>query len=403
VASQGPLSAGAGSTSGSPLWTNPGNITASDNVRATRVNIAAGTTTGTLTSGTHGFSIPSGAAINGIVVEIERYGTGGNIADSSVRLTTGGTAVGDDKASASAWPLLASEAYATYGGASDTWGRTWTDSEINATTFGVSLIAINTHGSNTRDAQVDHIRITVYYTEGGGGAQDIAPTLLTNTHDFFAPTLSGGESGVTTTLLTNTHDFFAPTLTGGDSGVTATLLTNTHDFFAVTVDHESVGSQDIAATLLTNTHDFYAVTVAGGESGVTLTLLTNTHQFFDVTLAPGAVDITLTKLVNTHEFFLPVVFNDDQSIAPTLLTNTHQFFLPTLAGGTAGVTLALLTNTHEFFLPVVAEPGVIGSGPNIVVLLSRGGNRVTIIEGGGNRLRLTPSENRIAMRQERLR
>jgi hypothetical protein len=215
MASQGPLSAGSGSTSGSPLWTNPGNITASDDTRATRANITAQTTTGVLTSESHGFTIPSGATIDGIVVEIERYGTGGSLRDSSVRLTTGGTAVGDDKAdTVNNWPILSGEAYATYGGATDTWGRSWTDSEINATTFGVNLVALNTHATNTRDAQVDHIRITVYYTEGGG-SQTIGMNAISSTAVLYQPAVAPGAVTVETNQIGSTAALYEATVGDG--------------------------------------------------------------------------------------------------------------------------------------------------------------------------------------------
>lgn len=61
---------------GTITWSNPGNITASDNTYATNL-------TGCITSVSHylkatnfGFSVPAGATITGITVEIERKGTG---------------------------------------------------------------------------------------------------------------------------------------------------------------------------------------------------------------------------------------------------------------------------------------------------------------------------------------
>ena len=172
MASQGPLSAGTGTTSGSPAWSNPDRIVASDNSRTTINNLASLATTGTLISSQHGFSIPDGATIDGILVEIERHGTSGasdGIEDSSIRLATGGSAVGDNKATTATWPTVGAETYATYGGSADTWGRSWTAAEINASTFGVQLVAVNADAA-TRDARVDHVQITVYYTEAGGGA-----------------------------------------------------------------------------------------------------------------------------------------------------------------------------------------------------------------------------------------
>jgi hypothetical protein len=172
MATQGPLSAGTGASSGGgTAWGSPTVITASDDSKTTATNIpAASGLSATLISSQHGFTIPAGT-IDGITVEIERSGDNNNIQDSSVVLRTGGAAVGSDKAATGVnWPTAGSEAYATYGGVADTWGRSWSVAEVNSTDFGVGLVALNANATNTRTARVDHIRITVTYTASGGGA-----------------------------------------------------------------------------------------------------------------------------------------------------------------------------------------------------------------------------------------
>ena len=111
------------------------------------------------------FAIPGDAIIDGIVVEVEKKAEGTNrIKDYSVKMVQGGTISGDNKATSSFW--AASDFYETYGSATDTWGLTWTPSDINATNFGVAFSAKKdtTAGSDT-DARVDHIRITVHYSD----------------------------------------------------------------------------------------------------------------------------------------------------------------------------------------------------------------------------------------------
>jgi hypothetical protein len=175
MATQGPNSAGAGATGGTgTAWTNPGNVTASDNVYATCL------TTGSqqLRVTGFGFTIPAGATINGITVEIERKvgGTGGAPHDNVVQLVKdGSTLVGTNKASASTWPTV--EAYATYGSAVDLWGATWSDSEVNASTFGVALSVVASIGSQT--FSVDHVRITVDYTDADAYPAGHLPPRLT--------------------------------------------------------------------------------------------------------------------------------------------------------------------------------------------------------------------------------
>ena len=109
-----------------------------------------------------GFTIPSGAVIDGIVVQIERRCAAGSAVDYRVQLLDEtGALVGDNKAdTVNAWP--AADTVKTYGGAADKWG--WaapTADKINNANFGVVLSAKAT-GANT-DIYVDYIRITVYY------------------------------------------------------------------------------------------------------------------------------------------------------------------------------------------------------------------------------------------------
>lgn len=179
MASQGPNSAGTGANDasvGSRAWNNPSNIVSSNNTRA----FAANANTQYLKATNFGFSIPGGATIDGIVVEIERYCTdsaSNNAKDLEVKIVKGGSIQSTNRADlASNWPL--SDAYATYGSSTDLWGTTWTDSDINSSSFGVVIRAdIVNFGKGTVLAEVDHVRITVYYTTGGGGGSSTNPIL----------------------------------------------------------------------------------------------------------------------------------------------------------------------------------------------------------------------------------
>lgn len=108
---------------------------------------------------TFGFSIPTGATIDGIVVEV--YRAGSSTVDNSVKIVKGGSVTGTDKATGTAW----STSPATYGSSTDLWGTTWTAAEINASGFGVAVSAAESAGQ----ANLNHIRITVYYTEAASG------------------------------------------------------------------------------------------------------------------------------------------------------------------------------------------------------------------------------------------
>ena len=63
---------------GTIVWTNPNNSKVSDNVYAIVTNANCGIPTSHYLKATNfGFSIPAGATINGIVVEIEKKHSGG--------------------------------------------------------------------------------------------------------------------------------------------------------------------------------------------------------------------------------------------------------------------------------------------------------------------------------------
>jgi hypothetical protein len=124
------------------------------------------------------------------------------IQENSVKIVKGGSITGDEKSTTANLP--AEDEYITYGGDSDLWGETWSASDINDSDFGVGfsvkgssdvshyLKATNfgfsipegatidgikveieqsywTGPLHSAGGNVDHIRITVYYTEGAAG------------------------------------------------------------------------------------------------------------------------------------------------------------------------------------------------------------------------------------------
>lgn len=166
---------------GSLVWATPASAGASDDVYTEPPVPGADTNTQYLRIQGFGFTIPTGATIKGIQVDIERkeFIAGGpppdprepelpflqvTVRDASIRLTKTGAAVGSDKAvTGTNWPtgeVGAADRYANYGGTSDLWGTTWTPAEMNAATFGVLISALVF--ANSR-AQIDFVRVTVFY------------------------------------------------------------------------------------------------------------------------------------------------------------------------------------------------------------------------------------------------
>ncbi len=168
AASSGPNS---GSTAadddsiGTVTWTDVNNALTQDNSYASAILTQANNTSHYLEVTDFGFAISSAATIEGIVVEVDRRESSGTplrVFDNSIKLVKGGTIGGDDKSTGASWPT--SDTYASYGGASDLWGQTWSPADINSAGFGVAISAVKDGSSDPRVAYVDHIRITVYYS-----------------------------------------------------------------------------------------------------------------------------------------------------------------------------------------------------------------------------------------------
>lgn len=107
------------------------------------------------------FGVPSGATINGIEVFLN-WSSGYNAgADTDVDLSwNGGTNYTSAKTAVSSGQFP-TETDTTLGGATDTWGRSWSDTEFSNTNFRVRLKGTDVSGMTL----VDYIKIKIYYTD----------------------------------------------------------------------------------------------------------------------------------------------------------------------------------------------------------------------------------------------
>lgn len=133
------VSAPTGASSGSPAWSNPTNITATDGNRAS-ASLNDGQTSGTLIADTFGASLSE--APLGIAVAVQaRYsgGSGGTAPTLSVQiLDETGTAVGTAKQAS----IPSTEGYITFGGETDLWGVSGLSAaDVNDADFGVAITA----------------------------------------------------------------------------------------------------------------------------------------------------------------------------------------------------------------------------------------------------------------------
>lgn len=161
---QGPNSPGNGTNINvtGVSWTNPNNVTASDDNKASVTLSTFFGLSDALVATNFGFSIPLTATIDSIGVSIEKSSSGGFaiVSDLTLQLTKDGTnGVGTNLAQFGNWST--SDTYTQYG--DTTWGTTWTPAEINSNNFGVYFRSfIIGFGSIT--AYVDHVTVSIFYS-----------------------------------------------------------------------------------------------------------------------------------------------------------------------------------------------------------------------------------------------
>lgn len=141
---------------GTLAWGLPGNAAVSDNTYAGVTPL--GSPTQYLKATGFGFTVPAGAVIDGIEVDVEHVSAAGMIVDSRARIVKSGLIGATERALGGTWPTT--DAVVTYGSDSDLWGEVWTVADINSAASGFALSA--TDGVDS--AAVDAISMTVFYS-----------------------------------------------------------------------------------------------------------------------------------------------------------------------------------------------------------------------------------------------
>lgn len=108
------------------------------------------------------FNFPNDSRIVGVRPTIERHCSGVEAAvkDETVKLIVGGVLEGENQKSSEAWPFT-TDAVKAYGGASDTFGLTLTQTQVENAEFGIGVSALR--GGLTSSALIDNISMRVYY------------------------------------------------------------------------------------------------------------------------------------------------------------------------------------------------------------------------------------------------
>jgi hypothetical protein len=250
-------------------WTTPSNVQSGDNVFATCLITGSNKPSYYLDATNWGFQssnnllpnyVPSGATINGIEVFIKLKKTGiGKIRDNKIILLRAGAEAGTTKArSAVLWPTSNTEI--RFGSNIDLWGTTWTATDLVNTGFGVRISARN-RGSKDAQAEIDYVRINLYFNQ------------------VFYYSKAAGNLELTTTWGTNTDG----------SGTQPLNFTNGGQIFFV---------QNRAATSLTNSMTVSGIAskmvVGNGAAATTLTIPAAYSLTSTVDVANGS-SLTITN------------------------------------------------------------------------------------------------------------
>jgi len=182
---------------GTIAWGATGNAVSSNGSYASAT--VDGQTTNYLRCLSYAFSIPAGATIVGIEVNVERKSDrtqNGGSEDAAMRLVKAGTIQATDRSSGTIYTT--GDVVEPHGSPTDLWGTTWTPAEINAATFGAAFAAVKANSAgNPHVITVDHIAITVHYTV----PIFVAPG---NFNAFETGTAAGAISGVIVTKVAGT-------------------------------------------------------------------------------------------------------------------------------------------------------------------------------------------------------
>ena len=240
-------------TIGTVTWDFPANA-ASNNGLFAEANLGQNNISHYLRATNFGFTIPGGSSIDGILVEILRQEDDSldNIFDYRVRIVKGGTVGSTDQSSTTEWGTNVST-YISYGSSTDRWGETWNPSDINASLFGVALSARTVNGLLFSGAQVDHIRVTISYTQQATTTSTSTSTTSTSSSTSITSTSSSTSSSTSTSTSTSsststTSTSSSTSTTTSTSSSTSTSTTSTSSSTSTTSTSTSTTSTSTSTT-----------------------------------------------------------------------------------------------------------------------------------------------------------
>lgn len=173
---------------GSVAWANPSGASGSSlnqglgGTAAGFTSAKSNLTSNWLVAVGFGFSIPSGATINGVTafwsLFLDTVSTQTS-KDNAARLVIAGSIQSTDRSLGSNYQKASSADFtfdSGHGGSTDTWGATLAYSDINGSTFGVALSSVTSASGAT--VYCNGIKIQVDYTAAGGSSFSSQQILL---------------------------------------------------------------------------------------------------------------------------------------------------------------------------------------------------------------------------------
>lgn len=343
---------------GNTAWSNPGNVTASDDTRANS-NVGSFKSTQRCEGYNFGLSVPTGAEIDGIEARVEGYASAGSKTIEVGLFKTSTTQKGSTKSGT--W--VTTEANQDFGGAADLWSTTFTAAEVNASDF---IIGVN---GPTASANyfIDAIYIKVHYTS----IQDVSPdAVYTSPNTVHSPAVVGPQE-LTPSLFTNTNTISNTHLVGQDSrvqvswaelrGVTGAaisgsdlVMNNVHTSTNTFYTHVLSNLNDISPDAIhTSSGSIYTPTVTTLYA-LTVDLLTNTNTYYTHVLTPGAVDVSPDAIhTSAGEIFTPTV-TSLYALVASLHSSANTYYTHVLTPGALDISPdAVHTSTNTYYTPVV--------------------------------------------------
>lgn len=282
-------------------WTSPDNVFTSNDTYSTS---AANQTDYQRWRG-FGFSIPTGATINGVEVTIEGKNNGATA--NGLRVGISGNSGSSYSSAKTTTDFTSTDTTKTLGDSSDLWGLSLTPSSFNSDAFYLRA-QLSTNSSDLVD--VDHIQAKVYYTTSSGESRTVTPVTST----FSIPTVTA-----TTTSYNFYNSFKSDQLSGNvdldTDTIKVALVTSSYTFDQDAHHFFSDITNEITGTGYT----------AGGEtmSGISITADdTNDLGKFDANNTTwssatftfrGAVIYKDTGTASTSPLVAYIDFSTDQS------------------------------------------------------------------------------------------